>query len=287
MTRSDDYDTAEMLKRLQRQVSRLQGAGEGDSVTIFQLAEDTASTSDAVYWGDYSVAFDGLSSGDYIEMADSASLDITGDITLAFTAKVPEPLDVDSNNNYRGVLGKPDQTGPYDVTLEEGGAVSFTVTKGGSREYVSGGSVPLDGTVFTVVCTHDTSTGESVVYIDGGAATSGTVATGSVDSTADPVYVSTTDSAHQPLMTIDRIRVDSRAWTPAEADLYYTGGDVDAGSRRLELNLTAGSGTVATDTSGNGNDGSFVGSPEWVAPLSWERNLGFVWSVSSWSHQSW
>lgn len=44
----DDFDTAQMLKRLQRQVSRLRGGGTEDSVTIVLITTDTVACTDTL-----------------------------------------------------------------------------------------------------------------------------------------------------------------------------------------------------------------------------------------------
>lgn len=46
--RSNEFDTAEMMKRLQRQVSRLRSGDTEDSVTIIQNVREDAVVSDSV-----------------------------------------------------------------------------------------------------------------------------------------------------------------------------------------------------------------------------------------------
>lgn len=171
---------------------------------------------------DRALDFGGLNSGDYVQIPDNPEMQITGDVTVAVTCSVPSDLDVDSNNNYRTVWAQNSTVSDtYGILFEESSSIDWTVTKGGSRENIRGGSIPMDGTTFTVVCTHDTSTGESIIYLDGTAVKTGTVATGSIDTVSAPWYISDFDSDHPFLGTIDHLVVDDKVWSSSEVSSYH------------------------------------------------------------------
>lgn len=213
----------------------------------------------------YAMQFDGLSSGQYVEFPDDASLDITGDITIAFTIQL-ETVNVTGSNDYRTIISKGEDVGDaYSVIMEEDGSVAWSVHKNGSRQNARGGTVPDDGSTATVVVRHDTSEGNSDIWVNGSQVELDTSLTaGATDSTASPVYLSTPDDAHQPHAVVDRVYVSSRIWSTDEIDDYDSGESIDYGDLRLGLDFHGGQGTDVLDSSPHDNTGTATGTPSWV-----------------------
>lgn len=215
----------------------------------------------------YALDYEGVNSGDYTEIPDDASLDIRENITIAFTARVGE-LDVNTNNNYRGVINKgPAVTDAYGVIFEEDGLIDWTVKKGGTRVNVRGGHVPLNRSTVTVVVTHDNSTDSMAIWLNGAKVADSTVTAGKIDATTSALYLSDPGSDRHVNATLDAVRIDARVWSDAEIRDYENGTAVDASARRLELNMNEGTGRTTADASGNSNNGTVTGA-EWVAGLT-------------------
>lgn len=216
--------------------------------------------------GNTNLNFSGLNSGDYVEVTDSTTnteLDIEGDVTVALEANISRPIDQTTNNDYRQVFGKGTGPGQYTLIIEEGGAVDWSVFVGGSRESVRGCNVPI-GKPFTLVARHDITTGDSSVWMNGTQCASGTVASGTLDTNNDNVFLSTSTGAHQYPGELDRVRLAESYWSDSEIQQYADGKEVSPSSRRLEFDMDLGNGTILQDTAGTANDGT-INNPDWVS----------------------
>lgn len=208
--------------------------------------------------------FRGAGSGDQVSVPDDQSLDFsTTDFTIAFRASVPKSLDINSNNNYRGVVGKGGAFDSYSVLFEENGTVTFsTYHDDGNSNRNFAGQIPMDGTEFTVVCTHDHSAGENTVYISGADTGTDTGTTADITVNSKDLKIGALGS-NDLLAFMDEVRIDSRLWSHSEAQSYEDSSDPDRTAVELDLRLNEGGSTVATDDSGNNNDGTISG-PVWV-----------------------
>lgn len=210
--------------------------------------------------------FSGLNSGDYVEVQDSGmtELDVTGDVTIAFRAHVYQPLDQNADNNFRHAVGKSPSVGQYAVVLEEGGTIDFSVFKGGSRERARGCNFPV-GSNFTVAATHDTSTGESRIYLNGTECASATVATGSLDTDNDNFFIGSSTGGRQLPGQVDDVLLDASFYSDSDATAYHNGSGTPTDAR-LSLNFSSGIGTTAVDGAGTRNDGT-INNPDWESGL--------------------
>ena len=77
--------------------------------------------------------------------------------------------------------------------------------------------------------------------------------------------------------TIDEVRVYGRALKPEEISDHYNEIYNNEFELRGAWHFDEGIGTIAYDSSGNGNDGTFVNEPEWIKPLD---HPAYVWPLS-------
>lgn len=273
--RDDSFDTAEMLKRLQRQVSGLQGGTSQDSVTIFQETTDTAQASDSTSYPEYAIKLSGIGSTD--QVTSGVDLGDPQKFTVATMFRLTA-LDVDANDNYRQLV----HAGEDFITVEETGTLGFRVP-GVDTTLFTAGSVST-GDVYTAVFVYDQS--DRIVYVDGDLANSQTIGSGTVNFGS--ISLAGGNSSHTPAGVVDGLRIDSRVWSETEVTDWHAEAGVDDSDCELCWLMEDDSlDTTVTDTSGNDYTGTFQDSPEWVGPLSWERDLAFTWGVSQWSESTW
>lgn len=205
--------------------------------------------------------FTGLDSDDWVQVPDSPSLDITNDITIAMRTQLSESLDVNANNNFRGVISKSNPAGDYSIIFEEDGLIDWTVRKGNSRENIRGCSVPV-GVPFSLVVTHDVSTGLSRIYLNGSQCLQGTRATGPIDTNNGDVEISSDANNREYPGLVEDVIIDGSEWSPSDVSEYHAGNLSIVEDARFVSRFGSGIGAVAVDDSGFDNDGS-INNPDW------------------------
>ena len=220
--------------------------------------------------------------GNFVQVEDSPSLDITGQITLeAWIYKTwngedwniifSKPWDYDGNpwHVYRlGITYVGDQPKYATCSLALSGGVAG----------VESTSVIPNNTWVHLACTYDGSTMKMYMNgsLEGTTPVSGTIATND-----QPVFIGRNflNSWNDWFGTIDDVRI----WNVAR-----TGPQIrESMNRRLTgtepglagyWRFAEGTGTTTADASGNGNTGTLVGSPSWVngGPLCTPTPSGLV-----------
>lgn len=145
------------------------------------------------------------------------ALDFVGDISYSFWIKHDSPLDVDSNNNYR-ILFNFDGQLSQGMVLEESSEITFSVEKGGTRLNTRSNSTLTLDSWQHVVGTHDTSTGDSQIYINGSLDATASYTSGDRDSVSS---VEMGDNGRSPKGEMDDMRIYNRVLSADEVNALY------------------------------------------------------------------
>ncbi len=219
----------------------------------------------------YCLTFDGDS--DYVEVPDSASLDITGAITVEAWIK---PYTVVAADNWRAVVYKQRDSGPkggYGLFVTEDQTEIYFFTYGKGVAFVSAG-LTLDGWnhvvgIFDII--EGLANDEMKIYINGELKES-FVAEGYSPYAIDlPLYLGgnpndaiSTFAPREFCGKIEEIRIYNKAITADEVIAHYNGGAGQYGEPETGLvagyHLDEGTGTTTSDYSGQENHGSVVGA---------------------------
>jgi chitodextrinase len=201
------------------------------------------------------LSFDGA--GDYVTVADKASLD------LGAGATVEAWVYPTSNTGFRSVVAKERGGGgfPYGLETSSGVPDGFVTTTGNAT---AAATTALAASMWThLAMTYDGATVR--LYVNGGLAASTSV-TGALTVSADPLRIGGDVTWAEWFQgRIDDVRVYSRALTAAEVQTDMAT-PVAASSPPPPSTLVgawsfdAGSGTTAADSSGNGNAGTLNGA---------------------------
>ncbi len=227
----------------------------------------------SIFHADLASAGLGFNDGNYVRVEDSPSLDLTGSITL-------ETWIYKTNNgeDWNIIFSKPwDWDGNpwhvYRLGLTYAGNVpkyaTCSLALSGGIAGVSGTSVIPDNAWVHLACTYDGS--EMKMYVNG--SLEGTQpASGSINTNDQPLIIGRNllNWWNDWFGYIDEVRVWSVART--QEQIQQSMGRSLAGD---ETGLAGywrfneGSGLIARDSSGNGNDGVLIGNPVWGedAPL--------------------
>ena len=195
----------------------------------------------------------------YVRVPHNSSLNPTSGITVAAWIRA------DAWSGGPRILQKGNSNNQYRLSVESG---VF-------RWYLTGvteldATVPSTGVWHHVVGAYNGSA--NVVYVDG-VAIAQEGASGAVPTTADDLYIGGVTACIQPDDCfdgiIDEVRIYNRALSASEvAEHYRAGASLLKPPNNLGLvgywSFNEGTGTKATDFSGNGNTGTFVGAPTWV-----------------------
>lgn len=180
-----------------------------------------------------SAALDGVE--DYVQASNTASLQVTGDITVSMWVYLSKPLDCDSNNNWRSLLAKQSSGGSdfgsYYLFLEQSQLPSWSVTVGGvaQRFFPTTGVVGV-GAWTHVLFTRSASSGLMQYYENGTLVTSSTPGTGSIDTSTGPLRIGsgTTTGVSCPNGdgafpgSVDQVVIYPRVLSPAQIRALYT-----------------------------------------------------------------
>ena len=205
--------------------------GEGD-------ATDSADANDGTLVGDTTFAtgqvgqafsFDGL--GDYVRVADSANLQVTGAITISAWFKTS------GTNSFSGIVGKMTQFEPrpgYLMNVNNSSKLRCDIIGPlgriiqGQGTVVSGTSVE-DGVFHHGACTYDGTTVR--VYVDGVLEGSVAYANGIGSNNGQPLRIGR-DAAFQPNRDfnglIDEVKVHNKALSAQDIQDLFEDGDDDS-----------------------------------------------------------
>ncbi|MBI4713330.1 MAG: DUF2341 domain-containing protein [Planctomycetes bacterium] len=204
------------------------------------------------------LSFDGVD--DYVDVPDSASLDITGDLTIEFW--VNPSLSTDHR-----VIAKWGTVGyrSYIVSITSAGLVFLGISSDGGANYCFRDSD--NGAIAANVWQHITAVyktgaaGYIYIYVNGKR----------VDTTTSGSFQTSIYNSDTPLMfgknynddpsgnwfggLLDEVKIYNRALTAEEVSTRYGSGLVGS------WHFSEGSGTSVADMSGNGNNGTLAAAP--------------------------
>lgn len=203
----------------------------------------------------YSLSFDGTD--DYVTVPHSASLDLTGDLTIAFWIKAA------------GFAGGPEVinkgSGSYEVQLDAGGKVTLGKY---NVAVMARSTTALSTGVWThVACVRDGANNR--IYCDGVDVTA-TSSAQTFASNATAVTIGAASGGGSLWLDglLDDLLVVASALSGAQIAALAAGTLNPATLPCAALwRFEEGSGTTTADSSGNGNTGTLVNSPTWSADV--------------------
>ncbi|MDP3043638.1 MAG: LamG domain-containing protein, partial [bacterium] len=231
--------------------------------------------------GDYALDFDG--SDDYVNCGNDASLKITGNQTYEFWIK---PINFSARRNpINKAYG-----GEGTITIETNGALSYYWGISG----VDGGTYQGHGSTITIAAntwTHvahvrDVANKTMVWYFNGVA-----------NNPIAPAYNAAVASANNlsigkgyagPIYgQMDEVRIYARVLTAAEVLEHSQGIYKNETELRGIWHFNEGSGTIASDSSGKGNNGSLINMSEnsWKFPLAKPKFIAPLYSNTTYKYK--
>lgn len=235
--------------------ARADFAGNGNSLT--ESASDTVTQ----VVGKFGFAGD-FESGDteYLSVADSASLSITGNLTLAAWIK-PETV---SSGSYN-IMGKWDGSNESYRLIQIDDEIRFEIDAG--NQYVQTTASNLTaGTWYHVVGVYTSGNNATAkIYINGAEATTSTTGTipSSIGDDAGAFAIGVEDISTSPTGyydgVIDEARVYNRALSNTEVSQLYNWAPGPISFWKFDERT----GTTAYDASENAKNGTLAGAPDW------------------------
>ncbi|WP_226040836.1 LamG-like jellyroll fold domain-containing protein [Natrinema sp. DC36] len=189
----------------------------------------------------------------------------TGDYTIVAVARWDD-LNRDGANIGSSVF-RDNGSNVYSFNIYAGGGGIKAWDSAGGTGGIGWGSAP-EGEVITVATRR--TDGLRELYGDGLVRDSDTSTT-DISSTGGYAIGISEDNVDSKSLdgAVERVAVFPYSLTDEEIDAFSEGIMPDGPSPLLHLGMNDGPpSAIVTDTSGNGNDGSVKGSPEWAAPLS-------------------
>lgn len=275
--RGPDYDTAEMLKRLQRQVADLRSGGGEESVTITQNLSDDVTGSDTIGFPSHAIAFGGIGTSGRVELG--ADYGSPQEFSVSFLVR-PENVGGDGGGTDQTlVVGTNDNPTEF-VALAAGGAISFGVP-GVDTSSFTGGSL-VDGDVYHVVVTYDQA--DRRIIVDGETVATENIGSGTVALSS--LFVGSDGSTGNTFEgVVDSLVFHERALSEVDARALASHVGVPAGRVGRWL-FDRGPGAQPVDDERN-VDGTRYDPAAYTAPLEWEYDPGFVWSNDPWGIDEW
>ena len=230
---------------------------EGSGTTV----SDSSGDSNNGVYKKSALMFDG--SGGYVDVPNSTSLQITGDMTIEFWAK-PSNISSGRQNPACKAYGA-----EFCLTQETNGDLSYyhgsAGTMGSPYFSFSTSNIFTDNTLVHVAITRNMSTRTVVVYKNGVAVNSATwtsdkdPSVSSYDLKIGAGYVNAYDGV------ISEFRLYNTVLSSDEIDRHNHGDFSQDPTTNLQglWYFNEGSGTTANDSSGNGNNGTLVNPSEW------------------------
>ncbi len=178
-------------------------------------------------------SFDGVN--DYVEAAPSATLDLSGGITISMWIQLQSDPNCDGSNNWRVLLSKRAASGSawgsYFLFLEENRLPSWTVSSSGllRRFFPTSGVIPI-GSWTHIAFARDASSGMMSYYVNGALADSRQLAAGPIDPSGGSLRIGGGRNTGCPNeegftpATIDEVQIWGRALSDAEVKYASTRG---------------------------------------------------------------
>jgi len=231
------------------------------------------------------LSFDGTD--DYVEVPDDASLDFANNFTLETWFKI------DTAQNYAGLIQKGGFKDGYVLWLAGGSGLTPRLSLGNTTDWILNldASSVSTGQWYHLAVTIDSSR-HGVIYLNGTNVGEGDASDDVSSSSGDNLLIGKS-YAEEFNGLIDDVRIYNYARTPEEIRLDYNAGYAarfgplsdckrDPGSCMTEglvgyWDFEEGSGSLTSDKSGNGNDGTLTNGPEWaggIVPLSGGKEGG-------------
>jgi hypothetical protein len=255
--------------------------GTGLSTLDASGNSNTGTLTNGAVWTDgkfgRALYFDG--SNDYVSIADANSLDVS-DLTIAFWFKPAATLSSATGRkdflvkylSYWIILNYPSNDGKLVLTTGTGTNSIRTTNTSWTADTWYHFAATISGTTGTI-------------YINGVRNSSGSVDVPSVNASTLS-FGGSLDAGTYPNITMDDVRLYSRAITSSEVSRLYQQGS----AKRASVNTTGlvgwwrfneGSGTLARDDSGKANNGTLTGGPVWTTGkygngLSFDGSNDFV-----------
>jgi len=228
------------------------GLDEGSGTTAHDASNYTnnaTSSGTAPSWTKGKVggalSFDGVD--DYVEAADSASLDITGAITLEAWVKVNNP----TGTKYNTILGKRNANdSTYEIYVQQNTG-KFSFYNGGAEDQVSTYVVPAQTWTHLVATVSD---GNTHFYANGAFIQTITGKGLGAPNNA-PLRIGNADIIYNEWFNglIDEVRIYNRELSAAEVRYHYNRGEPVA-----QWKFDEGNGRTVYDSTDNNNDGTLV-----------------------------
>ena len=237
------------------------------------FVKDTVGTNDGHFYGEvfndgtlenmYALKFDGVD--DYVEVPNSASLNITGNITVCAWVKTT------ITGTRQAIVSKGDYVG-WRLFVDEYGYIDFGVTNATGYyfqygTFATGYKIPENKWVF--VCGQYNGSFLKI-YADGEVVRNEYIGSFQLNSNIYPTYVGTTQTGSSSILrwyfngTIDEVRIYNRSLNSTEIqELYSDGPGADIVTNGLVLWQDYQKKTTL-DYSGNENNGIIHGNPQWV-----------------------
>ncbi|MBC8185657.1 T9SS type A sorting domain-containing protein, partial [candidate division KSB1 bacterium] len=214
-------------------------------------------------------SFDGID--DEIDIPHSNNLNITGDLTICVWIKINQ------KDGDRAVIDKHEMQ-MYKINLG-GGHPSFQMGTGPGASYPTSLNVSK---WYFLVGRFNSQTDERALFLNGNLVASTTEPTTVYSNNLSVKIGRRCQNVSQYFNgIIDDIRIYNYALTESEiSDLYHEGGWLTSGEFKVDANTVGlwhfneGSGTTASDASGNGNDGQIIGA-SWTTQGKFSNALSF------------
>jgi hypothetical protein len=201
-----------------------------------------------------------LTGTNVVSVADSASLDLTDNVTMQAWINVDQMPSTWSTIFYKGTGQTSDGTQrTYSLWLNGNGSVLLSTATAAGQEYIqTAGGLVTPGAWVEITAVIDRSNGEMHIYIDGVDQADSTISSTLAIASSNPLLIGGTQEADGSFSnfqgSIDDVRLWSTALTAAQVAANYaaplTGPQAGLA---LYLPLNEASGAVAADSSGNGN----------------------------------
>lgn len=209
-----------------------------------------------------SLSLDGMS--DYVTVGDSASLDLTTTGTISAWVYA-RSFALDAGNNRR-IVSKPTD-GP---TNDAYGLLTDSVSSRFEFRLTGSSSINLYTTTTNITTNawhHVTGTWDGTsakIYLDGNL--DNTAATSTLAASSQALQIGRWAGGDGDFDGyIDDIRIYNRALDGSEVSTLATGGTPSSNGLVAHYDFETGTGTIATDISGNGNNGTFVNDATWAS----------------------
>ncbi len=231
--------------------TRADSSGNGN--TLAESASDTIAqaTGKFGYGGDFE-----LGDTEYLFVADSTSLSVTGSLTVSAWIK-PETVSAGSYN----ILGKWDGSNESYRLFQNGDEIRLELDAAGNYQETTASNLAA-GTWYHVVGVYDSRSATAQIYINGALAPSTTTGTipSSIGDDAGRFQMGAEDTTGGATGyydgIIDEARIYNRALSSAEVTQLYNFAPGPTGYWKMDENT----GTTINDSSGNANTGTFSGA---------------------------